>query len=67
MQFLMWLGRFLEPEDVCPLTQESSEYETDSDDEINARQLLKPVFVTKAEREVCAQAIMPSQTLYIHC
>lgn len=32
--------------------EESTEYETDSEDEINARQLLKPVFVTKAEREV---------------
>ncbi len=32
--------------------EESSEYETDSEDETNARQLLKPVFVRKSEREV---------------
>jgi len=35
--------------------EESSEYETDSEDEVNARQLLKPVFVTKAERETIAE------------
>lgn len=35
--------------------EESTEYETDSDDEINARQLLKPVFVTKADRETIAE------------
>lgn len=34
------------------LLQESSEYETDSDDETNARQLLKPMFVPKAARDV---------------
>ena len=32
--------------------QESSEYETDSEDEANARQLLKPMFVPKAQRDV---------------
>ncbi len=34
--------------------QESSEYETDSEDEAQGRQLLKPQFVPAKEREVCS-------------
>jgi Microfibril-associated/Pre-mRNA processing len=39
---------------VCCL-QESSEYETDSEDELHGRQLLKPVFVPKSERETITE------------
>lgn len=35
--------------------EEESEYETDSDDEQMGRQMLKPVFVTKKERETIAE------------
>ena len=35
--------------------EEESEYETDSDDEQIGRQMLKPVFVTKKERETIAE------------
>lgn len=33
--------------------QDETEYETDSEDEVYGQQLLKPVFVPKADREVC--------------
>lgn len=32
--------------------QDETEYETDSDDEVYGQQLLKPMFVSKSEREV---------------
>lgn len=32
--------------------QDETEYETDSEDEVYGQQLLKPVFVPKADREV---------------
>lgn len=35
--------------------EEESEYETDSDEEQIGRQMLKPVFVTKKERETIAE------------
>lgn len=47
-------------EEVLPAAEseeeeEESEYETDSDDEQMGRQMLKPVFVTKKERETIAE------------
>jgi hypothetical protein len=43
--------------------QESSEYETDSEDEANARQLLKPMFVPKAQRDVRYLSPVPADIL----
>ena len=54
--------RKTEEEEVLPAAEseeeeeeEESEYETDSDDEQMGRQMLKPVFVTKKERETIAE------------
>ena len=49
----------LTPGAARPLLQESSEYETDSEeDEAYGRQMLKPQFVPKAEREVRVQPVV---------
>lgn len=51
------------PKGLRCLPQESSEYETDSEDEANARQLLKPLFVPKAQRDVRFLLPMPTDVV----
>lgn len=48
----MVLDNNCNPHGPCTVQEESSEYETDSEDEQYGRRLLKPVFVPKESREV---------------
>ena len=46
--------------------QDETEYETDSEDEVYGQQLLKPVFVPKADREVhCTVKVVANMGLII--
>ena len=52
----VWPGILLQSAILHPhlSLQDETEYETDSEDEGYGQQLLKPMFVSKSEREVCA-------------